>query len=99
MQLRASTIRIGVIAAIVLVLLGAGSATPWVVRVSLPDVDLDSVTPSPEPEVTGTPHPPGQPDQFPTLPLGDWVLPTLIVLLTTIVAYLAYRLIRRLRDA
>ena len=43
MQLRAGTIRVGVVAAVVLVLLGAASATPWGVTLSLPDIDPDSV--------------------------------------------------------
>ena len=99
MQLRAGTIRVGVVAAVVLVLLGAASATPWVVTLSLPDIDPDAEMPSPEPRVSGTPDAVLPPDQFPTIPLGSWVTPTLIVLAISIVAYLTYRVIRRLRNA
>lgn len=99
MQLRAGTIRVGVVAAVVLVLLGAASATPWVVTLSLPDIDPDAEMPSPEPRVSGTPDAVLPPDQFPTIALGSWVTPTLIVLAISIVAYLTYRVIRRLRNA
>ena len=46
----------------------------------VPDIDPDTEMPSPEPRVSGTPDAVLPPNQFPTIALGSWVTPTLIVL-------------------
>ena len=95
----AVTVRGGVIAAIVLAVLGAASATPWVVTVpplTLGDRDR------PVPTSTPVTIPPQQPPDR-DLPVAETLEKTMLVLFALVVvaavAFAVYLLVRRLRAA
>ncbi|MGC3953317.1 MAG: DUF4129 domain-containing protein [Propionicimonas sp.] len=99
MERRAWLVRGGVIAAVVLVVLGAASATPWVITLTIPQ--LAPYQP-PETSISPLTLPPQAPSQ--TDPeLADTVEEALLVLLavvvTAVVGYAVFRLVRRLRAA
>jgi hypothetical protein len=97
-RLNAATVRGGVIAAIVLVVFGAASATPWIVTLTLPRFDRTS-RPQDVPQITAEPQQPTQRDEELAHTLQNAVAAAFVLLLLTLVAYGLYRLFRRLRAA
>lgn len=95
----ARVIRGGVIAAIVLVVLGAAWATPWVVTLRLPDFDRTEPPPPEMPSITFPPQQPEPDDPAFSRLLQDAMMTALLILVATLAAYLLYRLIQRLRGA
>lgn len=92
-------IRAGVIAAIAVVVLGAASATPWVVTLTLPRFTPPD-RPMPQvPQVTVEPQVPGQRDQSLTHMIESVVAILFAVLVIALVAFVIYRLVGRLRAA
>ena len=92
-------IRGGVIAAIVLIVLGAGSATPWVVTLRLPQWVRDQPPPVETPQITIPPPEPGDYDPAVTAALEKIVVGLLIAIGLAIAGFALYRLIQRLRAA
>lgn len=96
MQLKAGAIRAAVIAAIVLVVVGAASATPWVVTLPVPRIDEPerTVTPSLQPS-SAAPTPLSVEERAAAYEVGGWLTLLVVVAVATLVGYLLYRLIRR----
>jgi hypothetical protein len=95
----ATTIRTGVIAAIALVVLGAASATPWIITLALPRFTTPD-RPMPEtPQVTVAPQEPVQRDQSLTHIIATVAAILFALLVTAVIAYGLYRLVQRLRAA
>lgn len=95
----AGMIRAGAIAAIVLVVLGAASATPWIVTLRLPTFEPGE---QPEPEIPPMTFPPQEPaDTDPAIAetLEQILVTLLAVLAAGVIGYALFRLIKRLREA
>lgn len=91
-------IRGGVVAAIAVVVLGAASATPWIVTLTLPT--FGRVAPTPQiPQLTVEPQRPAERDDTLVHALQNAAATLFVVLLAALVAYGLYRLVRRLREA
>lgn len=95
----ARMIRGGVIAAIVLVVLGAAGATPWVVTLRLPTFDRADPLPPVIPPMTLEPQQPEPQDPAFGRMAQQVLVTVLIILAAAVAAYLLYRLIQRLRGA
>lgn len=91
-------IRGGVIAAIVLVVLGAASATPWVVTLQIPRLEPSEPPVISIPPITMPPQQPSEPG-----PAAQTIQTVLLVVLAVIVAaavlLVLYRIVQRLREA
>lgn len=98
MKPSAAVVRGGVVAAIALVVFGAASATPWIVTLTLPTFD-QTARPPDVPQITAEPQQPGQRDEALAQTVQNAVATVFVLLLATFVAYVLYRLFRRLRAA
>lgn len=98
MKPSAGVVRGGVVAAIVLVVFGAVSATPWIVTLTLPTFGRVNRPPD-MPQFTAAPQQPPQRDESLTHTLESVALAVFVLLLAGLVAYGLYRLFRRLREA
>ncbi|MGC3994327.1 MAG: DUF4129 domain-containing protein [Propionicimonas sp.] len=99
MRPSATTIRVGVVAAIVLVVLGAASATPWVVTLTLPRFTSPDRPASDVPQMTIAPQEAPERD-LPDAELLEKVLLVLAIVVAVALLVLGVAwLVRRLRDA
>ncbi|MCW5953062.1 MAG: DUF4129 domain-containing protein [Propionibacteriaceae bacterium] len=89
----------GVIAAIVLVVLGAASATPWVVTLQIPTFGPDEPLDLDIPPMTLPPQEPAERDPAVAETLEQILVSLLAVIAAAIIGYALFRLIQRLRDA
>jgi hypothetical protein len=91
-------IRGAVVAAIALVVYGAASATPWIVTLALPSFGRMNRPPD-VPQFTAVPQQPAPYDSSLARVLGNAATTVFVALLAALVAFVLYRLIRRLREA
>lgn len=92
-------IRGGVIAAILLVVLGAASATPWVLTLRVPTFGAGEPQEVEIPTVTFAPQEPVETDQSGTQTVARILLTLLAVVAATIIGYLLFQFVKRLREA
>lgn len=92
-------IRGGAIAAIVLVVLGAASATPWIVTLALPSLGRDDAPVVELPTMTLPPQEPAESDLAGAETLERILLILLAVVATAALGFVVYRLVQRLRGA
>lgn len=89
----------GVIAAIVLILLGAASATPWVITLALPRWVREQPPAVEEPSITIPPQEPTEYDPAVTQALERIVVMLVVLVVLALVGFALYRLVQRLRAA
>lgn len=95
-KLGVAAIRGGIIAAIAVVVLGAASATPWIVTLTLPSF-AEPERPPQTPQYTAAPQEPGQRDPSLVRMIGSVTSILLGALLVALIAFGVYWLVRRLR--
>ncbi|MFT4108984.1 DUF4129 domain-containing protein [Propionicimonas sp.] len=99
MRPSATIIRVGVVAAILLVVLGAASATPWVVTLTLPNFTSAERPVSDAPQVTIAPQEPPERDLASADVLEKVLLVLAVVAVAALAAFGVAWLVRRLREA
>jgi hypothetical protein len=91
--------RVGVIAAVALVLLGAAAATPWVVTLHLPTFGMIELPDPGLPPMTFPPEEPMGEAPEPSPNVGRAITIALVALAIAVASLLLFRLLRRLRAA
>lgn len=92
-------VRTGVIAGIALVVLGAASATPWVVTLRLPTLSFGDQPVPEQPDETPTPQPPAAGDSPFAEALGKVLVVLFVLAVGVAVALGVAWLVRRLQEA
>lgn len=87
------------IAAIVLVVLGAASATPWIVTLRLPRFEPGEPGEPEIPPMTFPPQEPAETDPAVTETLQQILVTLLAVVAAAVIGYALFRLVQRLREA